>query len=105
MYVQHRMCCILDVAWLKSLTHAHAKTHTAPPVSTLLVTHVRTRAQNIAQLEEVAYFDVEPNCNYAAFDGTWSNFLFPSGKLVVTSKDRGLFTMKPRIEELTGHIK
>lgn len=57
-----------------------------------------------AQLEEIAWFDVEPSCDYASFDGTWSNYLFPSGKLIVTSKDRGLFTMQPRIEGLTGHI-
>jgi hypothetical protein len=57
------------------------------------------------QLEQVAWFDVEPDCDYASFDGTWSNYLFPSGKLVVTSKDRGLFTMQPRIEGLEGHIQ
>merc|ERR1719237_2027169 len=50
-------------------------------------------------LEEVGYFDVEPNCNTATFAGSWSVFpYYPSGTLVVSSIERGLFVL----EDQTG---
>jgi choice-of-anchor B domain-containing protein len=46
------------------------------------------------KVEEVAFFDVEPDCADPAFTGMWSNYLFPSGNLVVTSMERGLFVLR-----------
>jgi len=46
-------------------------------------------------LKEVAYFDVAPDCSTTSFLGTWSNYpYFPSGNIVVSSIERGLFVLK-----------
>jgi len=46
-------------------------------------------------LSEVAYFDVSPDCQTTDFLGSWSNYpYFPSGNIVVSSIDRGLFIVK-----------
>jgi len=46
-------------------------------------------------LEEVAYFDTEPECNDARFSGVWSVYPYlPSGNIVVSSIPRGLFVLK-----------
>ena len=47
------------------------------------------------QLEEVAYFDVDPASDAAQFSGTWSNYpYFPSGIIAVTHMDDGLFLLQ-----------
>ncbi|MBY5162792.1 choice-of-anchor B family protein [Salsipaludibacter albus] len=51
-------------------------------------------------LEEVAYFDVYPDNDNATFEGgTWSNYPYfrQKGVVAVSSIDRGLFILKPRI--------
>jgi len=46
-------------------------------------------------LSEDAYFDCSPDCSTTSFLGTWSNYpYFPSGNIVVSSIDRGLYTLK-----------
>ncbi len=48
-------------------------------------------------LSEVAYFDVYPASNSAAFNGTWSNYpYFDSGIVVVSHIESGLFLLRPR---------
>ena len=46
-------------------------------------------------LTEIAFFDVYPESDEAEFVGAWSNYpYFPSGNVVVSSIDRGLFVLK-----------
>jgi choice-of-anchor B domain-containing protein len=52
------------------------------------------------ELSEVAYFDVYPENDNASFEGgTWSNYPFfaQKGVVAVTSMDRGLFIVQPRV--------
>ena len=52
------------------------------------------------RLVEKAFFDVYPQHDDAAFEGTWSNYAdFEQRRLVaVSSIDRGLFLVRPRLE-------
>ncbi|HEX7048055.1 MAG TPA: choice-of-anchor B family protein [Gammaproteobacteria bacterium] len=50
---------------------------------------------------EAAYFDPQPTDN-ADFYGTWSNYLFPSGKVAFSDIDDGLFVVKPVLSALTA---
>lgn len=55
---------------------------------------------NIEQgsLERVAFFDVYPANNAAQFNGSWSNYpFFPSGNVVVSHIEEGLFVVRPNI--------
>eukprot|EP00924_Labyrinthula_sp_SR-Ha-C_P009700 snap_masked-scaffold_22-processed-gene-3.12-mRNA-1 protein AED:1.00 eAED:1.00 QI:0/-1/0/0/-1/1/1/0/601 len=52
---------------------------------------------NLPSANEVGYFDVAPNIGGTTFDGTWSNYMHPSGTLAVSSIDRGLFFLTPRM--------
>jgi choice-of-anchor B domain-containing protein len=51
------------------------------------------------ELTEKAYFDVYPQHDYPSFTGSWSNYPFfaQKGVVAVTSMDRGLFILQPRI--------
>jgi len=50
---------------------------------------------NNGLLTEVGFFDVSPDCQTTSFLGAWSNYpYFPSGTIVVSSIDRGLFVLK-----------
>ena len=56
-------------------------------------------------LSEVAYFDLYPENDNASFEGgTWSNYPYFSQKgiVAVSSIDRGLFILKPRLERTGG---
>lgn len=47
------------------------------------------------QLQEVAYFDVDPDCDSPGFHGAWSSYpFFASKTIVVSSIERGLFVLK-----------
>lgn len=51
-------------------------------------------------LSEVAFFDVYPENDDASFEGgTWSNYPFfrQKGVVAVSSMDRGLFVLQPRV--------
>lgn len=55
----------------------------------------------LPRLTEVAYFDVAPNCDDSLFFGSWSNYpYFGSGNIVVSSIERGLFVVRPRLDLL-----
>ncbi len=52
------------------------------------------------ELSEVAYFDVYPENDNPSFEGgTWSNYPYfrQKGVVAVTSMDRGLFILQPRV--------
>jgi len=49
----------------------------------------------VAGLSEAGFFDVAPDCSTPTFLGTWSNYPYlPSGNIIVSSIDRGLFVVK-----------
>ena len=51
-----------------------------------------------ADLSEVGFFDVYPEDDAAAFNGAWSNYpYFPSGVVVVSGIEQGLFVLRPRV--------
>lgn len=56
---------------------------------------------NSADLTEAAFFDVYPESDSGGFGGgSWSNYpYFPSGNVVVSSIDRGLFVVKVDVDE------
>lgn len=57
--------------------------------------------ENIAsgQLEEVAYFDTQPQSDSPEFEGAWSNYpFFDSGIVVVSDISEGLFILKPDLD-------
>jgi choice-of-anchor B domain-containing protein len=46
-------------------------------------------------MSEDGFFDVAPDCSTTTFLGTWSNYPYlPSGNIIVSSIDRGLFVVK-----------
>mmetsp|Transcript_26853 Transcript_26853/g.61884 ORF Transcript_26853/g.61884 Transcript_26853/m.61884 type:complete len:468 (+) Transcript_26853:24-1427(+) len=56
--------------------------------------------KNIAQgkLNEVGFFDVRPESTTVEFFGSWSVFPYlPSGNILVSSIERGLFVLNPQI--------
>lgn len=50
---------------------------------------------------EAAYFDPQPS-DSATFAGTWSNFIFPSGRIAFTDIRNGLYIVQPTISEATA---
>ncbi len=49
-------------------------------------------------LREVAYFDVYPSDDAAAFNGTWANYpFFASGTVVVSGIEQGMFVLRPNL--------
>ncbi|MFT5185196.1 MAG: choice-of-anchor B domain-containing protein [Flavobacteriales bacterium] len=51
-----------------------------------------------AILTEIAFFDVHPDNDNAAFSGSWSNYAwYPSGNVVVSDMYDGFFVLKPTI--------
>jgi choice-of-anchor B domain-containing protein len=51
-----------------------------------------------ANLAEVAFFDVHPANDNAAFSGSWSNYAwYPSGNVVISDMYDGFFVLKPTI--------
>ena len=65
--------------------------------SGLRVYDVRNVARG--ELSEVAYFDVFPESDALGFIGSWSNYPFfaQKGIVAVSSMDRGLFILRPRL--------
>lgn len=48
-------------------------------------------------MSEAGFFDVAPDLNTSTFEGTWSNYMHPSGTIAVSSIDRGLFFLTPKM--------
>lgn len=56
-----------------------------------------------AALEEIAYFDTQPDTDAPGFTGTWSNYpYFPSGTIVVNDITTGLFVLKLNVTVFGG---
>mmetsp|Transcript_7138 Transcript_7138/g.11852 ORF Transcript_7138/g.11852 Transcript_7138/m.11852 type:complete len:746 (-) Transcript_7138:214-2451(-) len=56
-----------------------------------------------ASFTEVAYFDIYPSDNDAAFNGAWSNYpYFASGNVVVSGIGEGLFVIAVNLDEKPG---
>jgi hypothetical protein len=48
-------------------------------------------------LKEVGFFDIVPHLDDVGFDGAWGNYpFFPSGTVVVSSINQGLYILKPQ---------
>ncbi|HEX8148625.1 MAG TPA: choice-of-anchor B family protein [Pyrinomonadaceae bacterium] len=59
---------------------------------------IDVRNASAASLSEVAFFDVYPVNDAAAFNGTWSNYpFFASGTVVVSGIEQGLFVLRPQV--------
>jgi choice-of-anchor B domain-containing protein len=59
---------------------------------------VDVRGAATANLSEVAFFDVFPADDAAAFNGTWGNYpFFASGTIVASGMEQGLFVLRPQI--------
>lgn len=54
-------------------------------------------SDDIADWSEVGYFDVSPDRTEVAFAGSWSGYMHPSGVYAVSSIERGLFLIQPRM--------
>ena len=53
-------------------------------------------ASDASNLHEVAYFDVIPTTNATTFGGSWSNYPFFEGNVIIaTSRELGLFVLEP----------
>jgi choice-of-anchor B domain-containing protein len=59
---------------------------------------VDVRGAASANLSEVAFFDVYPADDAAAFNGTWGNYpFFASGTVVASGMEQGLFVLRPQV--------
>jgi len=48
------------------------------------------------ELREVGFFDIVPETDQSGFDGAWGNYpFFPSGTVVVSGINQGLYVLKP----------
>ncbi len=55
-------------------------------------------ACNINNIQEIGYFDTYPEGDLAAFDGAWGvSAALPSGTIIVSDRQRGLFVLDPSI--------
>jgi choice-of-anchor B domain-containing protein len=56
-----------------------------------------------AVLKEIGFFDVRPEDDFPTYNGAWSSFpFFDSGIVIVSSIERGLFVLRPRLSPITG---
>lgn len=46
---------------------------------------------------EAAYFDTQPDTDLPEFEGTWSNYRFPSGRTALSDIRDGLFLVRPQL--------
>jgi len=98
---------IFDVRDLDNPTYLQTHRHTTTSIDHNLYTHQGhvyegnycagmriLKIQADHSLSEVAYFDSEPDCSTATFQGVWSVYpYFPSGTILVSSFERGLFML------------
>lgn len=57
------------------------------------------------KVTEAAYFDVHPPDNNTSFNGSWSVYpYFKSGNVVVSSRQRGLFVVRPQLEHFVMDV-
>jgi choice-of-anchor B domain-containing protein len=71
----------------------------------LRILDVDNAALAAGKLDEVGYFDVVPGLDYPEFAGTWSNYMFPSGTIVVSAIENhvsGLFVLRSTLPQRGG---
>jgi choice-of-anchor B domain-containing protein len=56
---------------------------------------------NPSSPNEVAWYDTYPSSNTNNFNGCWGVYMFPSGKIIGSDRNTGLYVLKPTIP-LTG---
>eukprot|EP00924_Labyrinthula_sp_SR-Ha-C_P016067 maker-scaffold_4-snap-gene-18.47-mRNA-1 protein AED:0.00 eAED:0.00 QI:105/1/1/1/1/1/2/191/575 len=54
-------------------------------------------SKDVDSFELAGYFDVSPELDDLIFQGAWSGYLHPSGAYAISSIDRGLFMVAPRM--------
>jgi choice-of-anchor B domain-containing protein len=52
---------------------------------------------NPANPVEVAWYDTYTSNNGASYNGCWGVYMFPSGKIIASDRQTGLYVLKPRI--------
>jgi hypothetical protein len=52
---------------------------------------------NPAAPVEVAWYDTYPSSNAAQFNGCWGVYMFPSGKIIASDRQTGLYVVKPTL--------
>lgn len=50
------------------------------------------------QPNEVAWFDTYPSDNGNSYSGCWGVYMFPSGKIIASDRQTGLYVLRPTIE-------
>jgi choice-of-anchor B domain-containing protein len=53
---------------------------------------------NPAAPQEVAWYDTYPTNNSANFNGCWGVYMFPSGKIIASDRQTGLYVLRPTIQ-------
>lgn len=56
---------------------------------------------NPAVPTEVAWYDTYPSNNSQSYNGCWGVYMFPSGKIIASDRQTGLYVLKPTVP-LTG---
>lgn len=51
---------------------------------------------------EVAWYDSRPSTNTNTFTGCWGVYMFPSGKIIASDMNTGLYVLKPTITMLNA---
>lgn len=57
---------------------------------------------NPAAPNEVAWYDTYPQDNDFDYDGCWGVYLFPSGRIVASDRQTGLYVLKTTFDLITG---
>lgn len=58
---------------------------------------VDIHSDDFTDWETVGYFDISPDLTAVEFAGAWSGYLHPSGAYAISSIERGLFMLQPRM--------
>ena len=62
-------------------------------------------ADGLENIHEVAYFDTFPTSDSNSFSGAWSVYpFFDSGVAIISDMNRGLFVVRPRLEDFQGQV-
>lgn len=58
--------------------------------------------QNPASPTEVGWYDTYPSNNGFTYDGCWGVYMFPSGKIIASDRQTGLYVLKTTFSLVTG---
>ncbi|MCB0722050.1 MAG: choice-of-anchor B family protein [Ignavibacteriae bacterium] len=57
---------------------------------------------NVASPTEIAWYDTYPSDNGFTYDGCWGVYMFPSGKIIGSDRQTGLYVLKTTFALVTG---